>query len=831
MRNTRLSALLSQHVTTTGLESDATPADAAAEIPAADEASPVVEEAPASEETTIETPTAPAEEITEAAAPATEDATPADDAGVIVASGDNTAPVDEATAPVEAAPAAEETPVVEESAVVDAPAEEVVVETAAELPSDVPADAVVEQAPALEDVASMEGWGGAVRNYLLNIGAVYTGALVGGAAGTVAGPAGTVAGAAAGSVGASVAFANHTAKKALTLKKQIEDITNRIADAKNGDLEDARKKGAKLQPHDVELDGKEVLKKTLMGTFIPFYNAYNGHKIEEMQKELQKKLDQLKIVLESKGIATESVIQEAWALEAAGVDPTAQTDEERQAEIEALRSRLAELETPAATPSQEGEGDEVVVATPEQDAAQGEAEAVVAAQADAETAADETPIAEEPVATETPAEAAPIEEAVEAAPAVESPSYEEVAVDDSDLNEALADQAEAEGEVKEVEETHDQLKRAADSLESIALSMESALNDGGLHPQAAKFMQIAVESQLNAIGVEQPVIPSLESFGGMSARMRATQVSLEGIKETIAKVWEQIVAILKKLRDAAIAFFKRVFTSVGRLRDYLEALEKKLETTGDKTSTIELVVPAALANRLAIGEKLPRDLAGAIEDIVAVALDSTEFDKEVAEQLKKDHDAVVDAVATGDAEAAAKIMKNFARIPKSFKFHSDKDRFNSAIQGKRYATKELAGRVEIVLIEAQMEVLGVQLTGFSTATWREDAAFNDDVKMPMLSKSDIKKIIAASKQACVAVGAMEHIADGEFKNATATAADLKIDGKTVSDHVQLNNLLNAYRQRGKVLMQLSQRIAGHAVATAGAAAKVAHMAVEQYEAK
>lgn len=662
MRNTRLSALLSQHVTTTGLESDATPADAAAEIPAADEASPVVEEAPASEETVTETPAAPTEEITETAAPATEDATPADDAGVIVASGDNAAPVDEAAAPAEAA-------TVEEAAVAAAiPTEEVVVETAAELPSDVPADAVVEQAPSTES-------------------------------------------------------------------QQQDD------------------------------------------------------------------------------------------------------------ELAALKARVAELEAKllAPTVSNEGEGDEVIAATPEQDAAQGEAEAAVDAQAEAAAAAEEAPIAEEPAVAETPVEAAPVEEATapveaapteevaEVAPAVESPSYEEVAVDDSDLNEALADQAEAEGEVKEVEETHDQLKRAADSLESIALSMESALNDGGLHPQAAKFMQIAVESQLNAIGVEQPVIPSLESFGGMSARMRATQVSLEGIKETIAKVWEQIVAILKKLRDAAIAFFKRVFTSVGRLRDYLEALEKKLETTGDKTSTIELVVPAALANRLAIGEKLPRDLAGAIEDIVAVALDSTEFDKEVAEQLKKDHDAVVDAVATGDAEAAVKVLKNFARVPKSFKKSTSEEGnfFGKHVDVDTYSTKELAGNATIHLGVYSIELAGTQITAFGTATERGEAAFDDAVKMPMLSKSDIKKIIAASKQACVAVGAMEHIADGEFKAAEATNADLKV-GENAS---QMNALLAAYRQRGKVLMQLSQRIAGHAVATAGAAAKVAHMAVEQYEAK
>lgn len=658
MRNTRLSALLSQHVTTTGLESDATPADAAAEIPAADEASPVVEEAPASEETVTETPAAPTEEITETAAPATEDATPADDAGVIVASGDNAAPVDEAAAPAEAA-------TVEEAAVAAAiPTEEVVVETAAELPSDVPADAVVEQAPSTES-------------------------------------------------------------------QQQDD------------------------------------------------------------------------------------------------------------ELAALKARVAELEAKllAPTVSNEGEGDEVIATTPEQDAAQGEAEAAVDAQAEAAAAAEEAPIAEEPAVAETPVEAAPVEEATapveaapteevaEVAPAVESPSYEEVAVDDSDLNEALADQAEAEGEVKEVEETHDQLKRAADSLESIALSMESALNDGGLHPQAAKFMQIAVESQLNAIGVEQPVIPSLESFGGMSARMRATQVSLEGIKETIAKVWEQIVAILKKLRDAAIAFFKRVFTSVGRLRDYLEALEKKLDATGDKTSTIELVVPAALANRLAIGEKLPRDLAGAIEDIVAVALDSTEFDKEVAEQLKKDHDAVVDAVATGDAEAAAKIMKNFVRMPKSFKRETQEQKFGADVN--TYLTAILPGNVRIGIGEYKTEVLGVSIAYLNTGTFREETAFEDGVKMPMLSKSDIKKVIAASKQACVAVGAMEHLADGEFQAASAAVADLKVG----ENAAQMTALLSAYRQRGKVLMQLSQRIAGHAVATAGAAAKVAHMAVEQYEAK
>ena len=815
MRNTRLSALLMQHGAKPALESDA-PAEAVAEeTPAAP-----AEEIPAAEEA----PAAPAEEIPAAeeapAAPAAEE-TPTEVAAVEEPAAAE-APAEEAPA----APAAEETPAAAVAAVETAPTEEVVVETPADLPSDLPADAVVEPAP-------VEGEQVVAQESLLAVAAI-------------------------GSAIALIAGLSYS--KAARLKNEFIELRTEIV-----------KKRAQLDHLIVasETEARLALKKQQAS------NESVSEKIDDLNsgKFSAKELKYLPAVaglgagalfavgspvlaVVSAGLVSAALLANIVAVKKAKAELAALEVKMSEKELEIIKLS-AEAESKGVSVSQEavseisdellqcisseGEGTEEIPLTPAEDAAQGEAEAAVDAQAQAEEAAPvveetasettETPAA--PAAEEAPAQVAPAQEAAaEEAAAEEAPTGP---VDDTEVNEALAAQAEAEGEVKETDQAHSQLQRAASNLESIALSMESALNDGGLHPQAARFMHIAVESQLNAIGMDQPVIPSMESFGGMSARMRATQVSLEGVKETLLKVWEQIVAMLKKMRDAVIAFFKRVFTSVGALRAYLEKLEQKLEEKSDKTSTVELSVPNGIAQRLQVGGKLPRNLADAIENVVSLALDSTEFDKEVAAQLEKDHDAVVDAFVTGDAEAAAKTMKDFTRAPKGFAPTNDTSVhtvFGNVSEGaKVLETKELPGGVHIAMLELSVDLFGNTLNVYKAASVRAKSEIEGDVKYPMLKKSDIKAIISASKQACVAVGAMEHIANGELKSVDAALNDLKGGFKADGSNSQVNSLLLAYRQRAKTFMALSQRIAGHAVTTATAAAKLANLAVDQLEAK
>ena len=108
-----------------------------------------------------------------------------------------------------------------------------------------------------------------------------------------------------------------------------------------------------------------------------------------------------------------------------------------------------------------------------------------------------------------------------------------VSADDT-LEIEIAEAGEAEGEFEEQGDNVEELGDISEGLEGILVSMESAMQDGGLNPQAALFMQHAVQAHVGRLGLEaSDVTPSMESFGGASGQAAATTISMEGIGETL----------------------------------------------------------------------------------------------------------------------------------------------------------------------------------------------------------------------------------------------------------------------------------------------------------
>lgn len=161
-----------------------------------------------------------------------------------------------------------------------------------------------------------------------------------------------------------------------------------------------------------------------------------------------------------------------------------------------------------------------------------------------------------------------------------------VSADDT-LEIEIADAAEAEGEVEEQGDNVEELGEISEGLESILISMESAMQDGGLNPQAALFMQHAVQAHVGRLGLEaSDVTPSMESFGGASGQAAATTISMEGIGETLKKIWLAIKNAVAKAIQAIKNFFAKIFGGVSKLKTRCDALKKAVsdltEEKGDK---------------------------------------------------------------------------------------------------------------------------------------------------------------------------------------------------------------------------------------------------------
>lgn len=161
-----------------------------------------------------------------------------------------------------------------------------------------------------------------------------------------------------------------------------------------------------------------------------------------------------------------------------------------------------------------------------------------------------------------------------------------VSADDT-LEIEIAEAGEAEGEFEEQGDNVEELGEISEGLESILISMESAMQDGGLNPQAALFMQHAVQAHVGRLGLEaSDVTPSMESFGGASGQAAATTISMEGIGETLKKIWMAIKNAVSKAIQAIKNFFSKIFGGVGKLKSRHEALKKAVkeikEEKGDK---------------------------------------------------------------------------------------------------------------------------------------------------------------------------------------------------------------------------------------------------------
>jgi hypothetical protein len=147
---------------------------------------------------------------------------------------------------------------------------------------------------------------------------------------------------------------------------------------------------------------------------------------------------------------------------------------------------------------------------------------------------------------------------------------------DDTVEQEIAETAEAFSESEQAGDDQGELEEISDGLESIFVSMEAAMQDGGLNPQAALFMQHAVGSYTSRLGLKvSAVTPSLESFGGASGQAAATTISMEGIKETIKKIWQAIKNAVAKAIAAVKNFFAKIFGGAKKLKSRIEALKGK----------------------------------------------------------------------------------------------------------------------------------------------------------------------------------------------------------------------------------------------------------------
>lgn len=164
---------------------------------------------------------------------------------------------------------------------------------------------------------------------------------------------------------------------------------------------------------------------------------------------------------------------------------------------------------------------------------------------------------------------------------------------DDTVEQEIAETAEAFAESEQGSDDVGELGEISEGLESIVASMEACMEDGGLNPQAALFMQHAVNGYTRRLGLSvSQITPSLESFGGASGQAAATTISMEGIKETVKKIWQAIKNAVMKAIAAVKNFFAKLIGGAKKLKSRVDGLQSRLKSEGHEIKGGKVKVPS-----------------------------------------------------------------------------------------------------------------------------------------------------------------------------------------------------------------------------------------------
>ena len=459
----------------------------------------------------------------------------------------------------------------------------------------------------------------------------------------------------------------------------------------------------------------------------------------------------------------------------------------------------------------EGEGDESANQSRANDEARGMAE---------QTAIPEG--GEAPPATDTPIEGAPAETPVEGTlDAAPEPTAE-------DTYTAVVD---ADREVEATSSALEQLQEISAGLETIYSSLRDAVSEGGLQPQTAKWLNIAVEAYAGRLSLDQPVVPAMESFGGASSRLNATQISMEGVGDVLKELWAKIVEAAKQLWSQVADFTKKILVASERLAGDAQKLGEKAKAVKGATArsaTIEL--SQANANKLASDNKVDMDIRKSLGALITLAKEVVQFDKAGHAALAHEHDMIVDAVVKGSGKEAAEMLKKSEPVlPPVFKKITDATHFGGRVDHVVYGTDFVIGRTMFVMDQVNFSVFGIETVGYGPRKWLSDKAQDvSELKVATLSIEQIEHICMICSEISEIAAETEHLGSELIKDADRILGDLKTPKEDLGDHVQLTVLLKAYRQRAVSLNRCSALVMGHLATTARAALAMAEQSLAQY---
>lgn len=277
---------------------------------------------------------------------------------------------------------------------------------------------------------------------------------------------------------------------------------------------------------------------------------------------------------------------------------------------------------------------------------------------------------------------------------------------EASVDQELAEMEESKIKQDEIQKDCETMVEAQSAMEDYAALLTHAMDNGGVNDQAAAFMRLGMERFEDLFGLEEPLTPSVEAFGGSASKQHSTQVSVESIAEKLKQAWEAIKRALTALVNAIKDTYAKATNAAGRLEKRANELRTKAQQVKGKQPK-ESKVSISGANKLYADGVWKGDDVALMGGFMTYALGR------YPESALKYADAVINTVTQMQPEkltksSAATLLKSTDTILNEFKgtsVPSDDKRFPGGVEVKR--TEVLPGNMAMYI--SQPDVKGDEL--------------------------------------------------------------------------------------------------------------------------
>lgn len=340
---------------------------------------------------------------------------------------------------------------------------------------------------------------------------------------------------------------------------------------------------------------------------------------------------------------------------------------------------------------------------------------------------------------------------------------------ETEMLEIADDVAEGEAEAVQVEEAGE----VVEALESIAEALKVSAANGGLDKHAAFAIGVATQHLYSRVGLKSKSMPSMESFGGTSSRVGATQLAMEDIKEQAKKIWDAIVAAFKRAIQWAVDFYNKIFGAWEKLEKRADALAKKAEditgTAKEKTFESDRLVKA-----LSVGGTVPANMSEGTKALAALCkgLSTSNGTKDAAEiaamleaaGAEKDFLTKFELAPNADSVPDSSEVTN----PESAGFSAPKPGLTLVRSKEMFGNKALIGRVNKATLKGEEAVAAL---GGAIGRGVSMGAF--DPKAKESTKKDVA-VMAIAEAKAVAEAVAEIAVEGRaYRNKLSAVTDMK----------------------------------------------------------